>query len=751
MAQVSAADTPVTPATPTASDVARPPLGDALFSGNWYRVSALKPRLRGHVRIHRHLYRGEIWYVVEDRVAGKYHRFNPSSYRVIGLLDGQRTLQAVWDRLTASLDDHTPSQDELVQLFGQLYAADLIQCDVTPDVAELFERGGRQRRSRWLQRFANPVSLRFPLLDPDALLARMLAAAGPLLRTPGLLLWLLAVLPALLIAPSHWRELTGNFNERLLAVDNLLLLAVLFPLLKAAHELGHGLACKRYGGEVHEMGVMLLVFFPVPYVDASSASTFASRWQRMLVGAAGMLTELFIAALAFYLWLALEPGFVRSLAYNVIVLASLTTVMFNANPLLRYDGYYILSDAIESPNLGQRATEYWQYLLRRHVFGLQLTEKPHATPGERRWFVGYAPLAFAYRMFVLFSIALFIASSYFFVGVLIAIWGLMASLVLPLVRGVRRMAGDAALDAQATRVRAVMVGAALVVVLALFGVPVPYHSVAEGVVWPPDSAVLRAQGSGFVSRVVARPGQLMQPGEPVLECLDAGLTARLDDQRARLEQAQARHDAAFGVQPARSALLAEEVRREQAALATLEDEARRLVLRAGSRGALLLAKHDDLPGRYLRRGDVIGHLDTGEAPVVRVVLPQWQIAPMQAAAPPTGGQQGAPALRIQVRLPQDPGSVWPATLNRSVPSAARELPSPALGTAGGGGIALDPRDPKGLQALESMFEHELQLPAGLPYRQIGTRVQVRFEHEAEPLAWRMGRALRRLFLSQFQL
>ena len=749
------------------AEAAKPPIGDALFSGNWYRVSALKPRLRGHVRIHRHVYRGEIWYVVEDRVSGKYHRFNPTSYRVIGLLDGQRTLQAVWDRLTASLDDHTPSQDELVQLFGQLYAADLIQCDVTPDVAELFERGGRQRRSRLLARFANPVSLRFPLLDPDALLARLLALAGPLARTPGVLLWLLVVLPALALAPAHWRELTGNFNERLLAVDNLLLLALLFPLLKAAHELGHGLACKRYGGEVHEMGLMLLVFFPVPYVDASSASTFASRWQRMLVGAAGMLTELFIAALAFYAWLALEPGFVRALAYNLIVLASITTLMFNANPLLRYDGYYILADAIESPNLGQRATEYWQYLLRRHVFGLQLTDRPHATPGERRWFVGYAPLAFAYRMFVLFSIAVFIASGYFFIGVLIAGWGIVASLVLPLVRGVRRMAGDSALDAQATRVRGMLLGAVVLAAVLLFGVPLPYHSVAEGVVWPPDSAVLRAQGAGFVSRVLARPGQRVQPGDAVLECVDPNLSARLADQRGRLALAQARYDAAFGVQPARAALMAEELRREQAVLATLEDDARRLVLRAGAGGALLLPKPDDLPGRYLKRGDVVGHIDTGEPPVVRVVLPQWQVAPLRmstsahnaaqgaaAAAPGSGANPAAgaaPALRIEVRLPQDPASVWPATLNRSVPSAARELPSPALGTSGGGDIALDPRDPKGLQALQSMFEHELQLPAGLPYRQIGTRVQVRFEHEAEPIAWRIGRALRRLFLSQFQL
>ena len=756
MAQTSAST--AADARSSHSPAAPPPLGDALFSGNWYRIAALKPRLRGHVRIHRHVYRGELWYVVEDRVAGKYHRFNPSAYRVIGLLDGQRTLQMVWDRLTSALDDHTPSQDELVQLFGQLYAADLIQCDVTPDVAELFERGGRQRRSRWLQRFANPAALRFPLVDPDRALQRIIALAGPLARGPGVLLWLLVVLPALLLAPSHWAELTGNFNERLLAVDNLLLLLLLFPLLKAAHELGHGLACRRYGGEVHEMGVMLLVFFPVPYVDASSASTFASRWQRMLVGAAGMLTEVFIAALAFYLWLALEPGLARSMAYNLIVLASITTLVFNANPLLRYDGYYILADAIESPNLGQRATAHWQYLLRRHIFGLQLTERPHATAGERRWFLAYAPLAFAYRMFVLFTIAVFIASSYFFLGVLVAVWGLWMALLLPLVRGVRRMAGDAALDAQAGRVRAAMLAATGLLLALLFLVPLPYHSVTEGVVWPHDKAVLRAEGTGLVSRLVARPGQPLQPGDLVLETVDEALAARLQNQVARRDQAQARHDAVFGQQPARAALMAEDLRREQAALVVLEDEVRRLVVRAGAAGVLLMPRPDDLPGRHLRRGDIVGHIDTGEPPVVRVVLPQWQIAPLlapaQAASAPAAATSAAAApaaLRIQVRLPQDPSQIWPAVLKRSVPSAAHELPSPALGSAGGGAIALDPRDPRGMKSLESLFEHELQLPSGLPFREIGTRVQVRFEHPAEPVAWRLGRALRRLFLSQFQL
>ncbi len=713
---------------------------DALFSNSWYRVAPLKPRLRGHVRIHRHVYRGQVWYVVEDRIAGRYHRFNPTAYGVIGLFDGQRTLQQVWDRLVAGMNDHTPTQDELVRLVGQLVASDLIQCDVTPDVAELFERGGRQRRSRLMQRFGNPVALRFPLFDPDKLLGRLVRAAGPLARTPGLLLWLLVVLPALALAPSHWRELTGNFNERLLSVDNLLLLAVLFPLLKALHELGHGLACKRYGGEVHEMGVMLLVFFPVPYVDASSASGFASRWPRMLVGAAGMLTEIFIAALAFYLWLLLEPGFVRSLAFNTMVLAGITTLVFNANPLLRYDGYYILADAIESPNLGQRANEYWRWLLRRHAFGVHDAEPPLASTGERRWFAFYAPLSFAYRMFVLVTIALFVASSYFFLGVLIAAWGIVASLVVPWTRGLKRLAGDPALDSRLPRVRAVVGGAAALLGLVLFVLPLPSHTVVEGVVWPPDSAVLRAQGAGFVTAVPGSAGTRVAAGDVVVEAAEPALAARQQEQRARLAHAQARHEAAFGNNPARAAQLAEEVRAARLTLDTLDEEAGRLVLRAGASGTLLLPRAADLPGRYLRRGEVVGHVETGEPAVVRAVVPQWQLQPSRAGA----GE-------IQVRLPQQPTAVWTAQLARSVPAAARELPSAALGTAGGGGQPLDPRDPRGMQGLEAMFEYELALPAEMPHRQIGTRVQVRFEHEAEPLAWRIGRAMRRLFLSQFQI
>lgn len=714
--------------------------GQALFSSNWYRLAALKPRLRGHIRIHRHAYRSQIWYVIEDRIAGKYHRFNPASYKVISLMDGRRDMQAVWDRLTVELADDTPTQDEVISLLGQLHSADLIQCDVTPDVAELFERRGKQVRKKWISRFANPISLRFPLWDPDSFLVRLVRWFKPLWGWWGVGLWLAVVLPALFLVPSHWPDLTENFSERLLTMDNLLIMAVVFPLVKALHELGHGVACKIRGGEVHEMGIMLLVFFPIPYVDASSSSAFVNKWQRMLVGAAGMLTEIFIAALAFYVWTLLEPGIARSLAYNVVILASVTTLFFNANPLLRYDGYYVLADWIESPNLGSRANKHWQYLAERYLFKVKKAEPPPATPGERRWFVGYAPLAFFYRMFVLFSIALFVAQQYLIVGVLIALWGLISSLGMPIYKGIKAILTGPQYADRGPRVRAVLAGILVGLLVLFFVLPVPYHTTAEGVLWPPEKAILRAEANGFVDKLLAGPGDELAPGQPVLAGYNPVLLAQLQAQAAKVEELQAQYDAAWGVSPARASQLLEELRREQATQARLEDENERLTLRSGLAGRLLVQNPDDLPGRLLKKGEVVGYVQTDYVPLVRVVVPQADVDLVRLAT-----------RAVEIKLPQDLDTTWPAQVMREVPAAGKNLPSPALGMQGGGNIPLDPRDEQGTQALQSLFEFELRLPKDVPHHYLGSRVHVRFEHPPEPIGLRLGRALRRLFLSHFQV
>ena len=715
-------------------------MSEALFSTNWYRVADLKPRLRGHIRIHRHAYRGEIWYVVEDRVAGKYHRFNPASYRVISLMDGKRDMNQVWVRLTAELAEDTPDQEEVIRLLGQLHGADLIQCDVTPDVAELFERRGKQERKKFVSRYLNPMSLRFPLVDPD----RFLEWAN---RWPhlfrggwGMLLWLAAVLPALFLAPLHWPDLTENFSEQLLAMDNLLLMAVVFPLLKSLHELGHGLAAKSRGGEVHEMGIMLLVFFPIPYVEASSSSAFVKKTDRMLVGAAGMLTELFVAALVFYVWLLLEPGLARSLAYNALVLASVTTILFNANPLLRYDGYYILADWVEIPNLGTRSTQYWKYLAERYLLNVAKSEPPPSTIGERRWFIGYAPLAFAYRMFVLFGIALFVAQQYFIVGILLAIWGLVASLGLPWFKIGRALLTEPRFAARSTRIRAVLGGAFLGIYLLLFVMPMPYHTHAEGVLRLPEQALLRAEAAGFVTRAMARPGDSLRPGDAVVESVNAELASELEIQLAKLEEIRARYDAAWGVKPAEASQLEEAMRREQASLDRLRERMARLTLRAGAVGKLLLEHPDDLPGRFLEKGEVVGYLVGSYVPVVRVVVGQEDVDQVRLAT-----------RDVVVKLPQNIAATWPARLLREVPAAGHELPSAALGQRGGGDVVLDPSDEEGTKTLQSVFEFELSLQQAAPAEYLGSRVHVRFEHPATPLGVRAWRGIRRLFLSQFHV
>src|SRR5262245_38664697 len=175
-----------------------------LYSASWYRVADIRPRLRSHVRIHRHQYRGELWYVLEDRVSRRMHRFNAAAYYMVGLMNGYRSVQQLWDAATARFGDDAPSQDETIRLLGQLHAAELLQTEVAPDVAELLRRTRKGKPSIWMQNLRSPLAMRFPLFDPDRLLERWLKWYRPLFGWGGALLWLAVVGAGALAAASHW-------------------------------------------------------------------------------------------------------------------------------------------------------------------------------------------------------------------------------------------------------------------------------------------------------------------------------------------------------------------------------------------------------------------------------------------------------------------------------------------------------------------------------------------------------------------
>ena len=315
------------------------------FSESWYRVAPLRARLRSSAQISRQFYRGDRWYVVRDPAGNQFHRLSDAAYRFIGLLDGSRTVAEAWDICGGQLADDAPTQPEIIQILSHLYAANLIEADITPDATVLLRRHKQLTKRKMQNRLMNVLFPRIPLWDPDRFLCRWMPVVRPALSWIGAFVWLVVVISAMSILAPHWDELKTAANN---AIDpkNWLWLWSVFVLIKLIHELGHAFSCRRFGGECHELGIMFLVFIPTPYVDASAAWAFPSRWQRMFVGAGGMIVELFVASVLAIIWVNIgdKTSLGAVLCYNAMLIASVSTIVFNANPLLRYDGYYILSD-----------------------------------------------------------------------------------------------------------------------------------------------------------------------------------------------------------------------------------------------------------------------------------------------------------------------------------------------------------------------------------------------------------------------
>jgi hypothetical protein len=229
-------------------------------------------------------------------------------------------------------------------------------CDVPPDSMEVFRRHQKHERMLVEARLWTPLALRFPLAGPGPVPERTLPWVQPLFGWFGILLWLIVVGDRRGTGGVHWTDLTEDIADRVLDPGEPRLLWFVYPVVKALHELGHAYVTRKWGGEVHEIGIMLLVLSPVPYVDASASWGFKDKRKRMVVGAAGIAVELFLGSLALFVWLVVEPGAVRAVAYNVMLISGVSTLLFNGNPLLRFDGYYVLADAIEMPNLGRART-----------------------------------------------------------------------------------------------------------------------------------------------------------------------------------------------------------------------------------------------------------------------------------------------------------------------------------------------------------------------------------------------------------
>ena len=702
-------------------------------SPQWHRVRHLKPRLRSHVDVRRHIYRGRCWYVLDDRSAGRTHRLDENAWQIVGRMDGTATLE----RLLADCrndDGDGPTQDDTIRVLGTLHGADLIQCDLPPDTRELLDRRSERRATERLGRLRSPFVLKLPLLDPERILQRMTGPVHALFSRVGLLLFAAWVLAAGVLAAMHWPALADATATRLSSPSSLAVLVLLYPIVKALHELGHALAVRAWGGEVHDTGVMLLVFMPVPYVDATAANAFEDKWARIAVAGAGIAVELGLAALGAFVWLAVEPGVVRNVALDLMIIGGVSTLLFNGNPLLRFDGYYVLADLIEIPNLASRSAAYYGYLIRRYLLGQTDTPSPVGAVGERRWFVAYGAAAFAYKAFILVTILLFVLKVSLVLGIVLGAWAVIGQVVVPTWQRLRRLARDTAAAGQ--RLRAVAVAAGIVLAaVALVSVPVPQRSLVEGVVWLPEQAQARAGTDCFVDALLADHGAQVAIGTPLVQCRDPLIQARLALAEARLAELEFKR---LGErQAARAkALMADD------AIAVVREEVRvmrervdRLVVRSPAAGTLVVPADRDLPGRHLSQGDLVAYVLADDGIDVRVAVSQADIGLVRSRID-----------AAEVRLAHRPADVFEASVVRELPGATRTLPSAALGTAGGGNFAVSPDDADGRTAVHPVFQLQLRLARASGIELAGVRAHVRLDHGRSPLAAQAFRAARQLLL-----
>ena len=711
------------------------------FSESWHRVAGLKVSLRPTVEVRKQYFRGERWYVLEDPFNNQFFRLRPEAYDFVSRLRPDRTVEAVWEECLSRSPDDAPGQEDAIQLLGQLYFANLLYFDAPGDSEALFERYRKRRERQIRSTLLSVMFMRIPLLDPDPFLKRVMPLLRVLVSPLAALVWFAVVGTALKVVIDNF-DGAANQTQAILAPDNLALLYLGLVVVKTVHEFGHAIVCRRFGGEVHTMGVMLLVFTPLPYMDATSSWAFRSRWSRALVGAAGMISELFVAALATFVWANTGAGAVNSLAYNMMFVASISTVIFNINPLLRFDGYYILSDLVDIPNLSSRSFGQLKHMLERYGFGYRQSSSPAETVREGSFLAGFGVLSAIYKVIVFVGIVLFVADKLFLAGLVMAAVCVFAWMVVPLVRLIKYIAMGPHLARQRARVAAVSLGT-LALIVGFFGFfPFPNHFRAPGVLEAAAYERVANDAPGYVAAVLTPSGAVVEAGMPLFELSDPGLdfvihAAEAERQETLVYLQRALSQQVSDVEPLRRRL--ETIERK---LRDLEATRAALIVRARRDGVWVIPDGGQLLGLWIPRGSVLGE-------IVNTESFRFAAAVLQDEA---GNLFQEDVGKAEVRLSGQGGTPVGVRAYLTIPFEHQQLPSPALGWSGGGDVEVSLTDQTGLTATEPFFQIYADLEATPEVAFLDGRTgEIRFDLPPQPLLEQWVRKFRRLLQRRYQI
>jgi putative peptide zinc metalloprotease protein len=555
----------------------------------------------------------ESGYLIEDKVNSKYYRIGVAEYSFIANLDGKTTVCEAVGIAARVEPEHAITEEQAATVCRWLVENQLAftpESVSTPGLEASRSRADQSPgQARW-----NPLFLRIPLLRPEGLLRRLLPWTGWLFSWPAALAAALLVAVAGNQVLTHWSRLVTS-SRGIFSTERWLWIAAAWLVVKLFHELAHGIVCKRYGGSVRESGVVLILGAPVAYMDVTSSWRFRSKWQRIHTAVAGIYVELLIAAVAAIVWSHVQAGVVSDLCFQVMILASVTTVLFNANPLMRFDGYYILSDLLELPNLYGESQQFLRHLMRKYVLGVHSHLSSNWTRASI--FAVYGVAALAWRVFVCCSIVLAAASAFRGAGVVVAAVGIVLWIAPATVAVIKYLVYGTAWE-QPRRLRFLaatgVIGTVLTVALVCLPWPCAYR--APAMVEYAPLAIVRATGDGFVREIQVEIGQKVEPGQVLVVLENEQLRLEVSELQIRVRGSKSHVRALrYEAKMAESQAEAEQLTSLERRLQEKQEQLEALTLRAEVPGTVISRDLDSLRGTYLKQGAevlVIGSEDRKE-------------------------------------------------------------------------------------------------------------------------------------------
>ena len=522
-------------------------LADSLVSS---AERVLSVYARTDLEASRATYLGRSYWIVKDPIGSKYYRFQDEEYYILKSLDGTKSLDVIKEDFEAKFPPQKITLEEIQSFVGQLHQCSLIVVSVPDQGHELLKRRKKRRRQELLAASTNILAIRFKGVDPN----RFFDAVVPYVRWcfHPITLWccLLLMASALLLIGiefDHFRSKLPEFQQ-FFGPGNLLMLSATLFFTKVLHEFGHGFSCKVLGGECHELGVMILVLTPCLYCNVSDSWMLPNKWKRAGIGVAGVFVECTLASICTFIWWFTNENMLHYLCLNIMFISSVSTIIFNINPLLRYDGYYILADILEIPNLRQKATKVMSQKAQEWFLGMETQEDPFLPKRNQFWFAAYTVAAVCYRWVVMASILFFVYRFFDSYGLKVVAQGIAAmSLYGLLVMPLWKIGKFFWVPGRIHKVKKSHFYPSLAGLLALIGVfvfvPFPYSIYAPAVLElrqndASTSNVLAPKSGGVLAKICVKEGEYVQAGQELVVLKNPQLFSELNALQGELHETE---------------------------------------------------------------------------------------------------------------------------------------------------------------------------------------------------------------------